>query len=130
MKSRRFMMRSSPRSAARRRSVIDRRRRVEQQRRHVLDLLLGQDALVAEARHVAARDEGLGVEYLAIGVALHFHAVAARLPILIQAWPDRAEGKLGLRELMAGIAVGADGAVRIVGELLSASFLRDLLAVL
>ena len=77
-----------------------------------------------------ARVEGLGVVDLAVGVALRVRAVTAELAEPVEARPDRAEGHFLRRELVTGVAVGADRAPRIVGELLAASFLRDLLAVL
>src|SRR5207237_3294388 len=110
------------------RSLIDRRCRIEQKRGDVLDLLLAENALVAEARHVRARRERFGVVDLAEGIALHVNAIAAQLPVLIEARPDRAERELGFRQLVAGVAVGADRAFGIIGKLLAATLLRNLLA--
>src|SRR5262249_2710539 len=52
-------------------SLVDRRGRIEQERDQVLDLLLGQDAVVAEARHLRACGAGLRVVDLPEDVALH-----------------------------------------------------------
>src|SRR5207253_6511681 len=111
------------------RSLIDRRCRIEQKRGDVLDLLLGENALVAESRHVRARRERFGVVDLAEGIALNVNAIAAQLPVLIEARSDRAERELGFRQLVAGVAIGADGALGIIGKLLAATLLRNPLAV-
>src|SRR2546426_11130481 len=91
------------------RPLIDRRCRIEQERGDVLDLLLGENTLVAESRHVRARRERLGVVDLAEGIALHVNAIAAQLPVLIEARSDRTERDLAFRQLVAGVAIGADG---------------------
>src|SRR5258706_15832109 len=103
---------------------------IHQQRHHVLDLSLGEDAVVAEARHVGAGREGLGVVHLRVSVLLHLGREAAQLAEVVQARPDGAERKLRLAELVAGVAVGARGSGWIVVELLAGSRLRDALALL
>src|SRR5437773_424395 len=110
-------------------SLIDRRRGIEEERGDVLDLLLGEYALVAEARHVGARRERLGVVDLAERIALHVNAIAAELSVLIEGWSDRPKRELGFRQLVAGVAIGADGAFGIIGKLLSSTLLRNPLAV-
>ena len=94
------------------------------------DLLLGQDAVVAEARHVRAGAVGLRVPHLAPGVAAHVVGVAADLAEVVERRADGAEADLLLRELVAGVAVGADRPLRVVGELEAGAALRDLLAAL
>src|SRR5437870_1546429 len=110
-------------------SLIDRRRGIEEERGDVLDLLLGEYALVAESRHVGARRERFGVVDLAKSIALHVNAIAAQLSVLIEGWSDRTEREFGFRQLVAGVAVGADGAFGIIGKLLAATLLRNPLAV-
>src|SRR4051812_9448348 len=59
--------------------LVDGRVGVEQQCDQVLDLLLGQDAVLPEPRHVGARRIRLGVVDFRIGVSLGGLARAARL---------------------------------------------------
>src|SRR5262245_5361135 len=85
---------------------------------------------MTEARHAAARRVRLGIPHLAVRVLLDVDAVAAQLAELVEARPDRPVRELLWRKLMTGIAIGADGTLRIVRILHAAAFLRDLLAVL
>src|SRR6185503_3949135 len=110
-------------------SLVDRRSGIHQQRGDVLDLLLGQDAVMAEARHRRAGGERLRVEDLAVGIALGLGAVAAKLAEPVKARPYRAVGELLRRELMAGVAIASDRSVGIVRVLLAAAVLRDLFAI-
>src|SRR5258706_16034675 len=111
-------------------SLVDRRARIHEQRDDVLDLLLAEDALVSEARHVGTRREGFGVVHLAERVLLHFGRVAAGLAEVVERRADGAERELGLGELMARVAVAAGGSTSGVGELHADAGLRDTLAVL
>src|SRR5260370_3636725 len=99
------------------RSLIDRRRRIEQERGDVLDLLLGENALVAESRHVRARRERLGGVDLADGIALHVNAIAAQLPVLIEARSEPTERELALAQLVARPAIGGDAGVWVLRKL-------------
>jgi hypothetical protein len=110
--------------------LVDRRFGVHQQRDQVLDLRLGEDPVVSEARHQRARVVSLGVPQLAVGVLAHVVGVAAQLAELVERRPDGAKRHFLGRQLVAGVAVAADRAGRVVGVLLAAAFLRDLLAVL
>src|ERR1700674_5770295 len=80
---------------------------IHQQRDDILDLLLGEDAHVAEARHVRASGERLGVVDLSVNVLLHLGRVAAGLAEVIEWRSDGAERELRFRELVAGVAIGA-----------------------
>src|SRR4051794_15647257 len=72
------------RSGWQRELLVDRRLRVGQQRDDVLDLLLGEDALVAEARHVRAGRERLRVVDLAVRVLACVVGVSAQLAELVE----------------------------------------------
>src|SRR5260221_128359 len=98
-------------------SPVDWRVGVEQEGHEVRDLLLGQDAVVAEARHVGAGRERLGIVDLAIGVLLDRLARATLLAELVEARTDGAERQLLLRELVAVVAASARRPGRGVGEL-------------
>src|SRR6185436_5046170 len=111
-------------------SLIYGRVRVEQQRGDVLDLLLGEDAVMPEARHVGAGAESLRVVALAVGVALDRLACAAQLAEVVEARADGAVGDLRLGQLVAGVTVGARGSLRIIVELHPLAVLRNTLAAL
>ena len=110
--------------------LIHRRLRIHQQRDDVLDLLLVQDAVVSEARHVRARRVRLRVVDLAPGVLLDLGRKAAQLREVVQRRPDRAVADLGLAELVARVAIRADRRVLRVRPLEAGAALRDLLAAL
>src|SRR3954469_1687577 len=116
------------RKSRRSKLLVDGRGRVEQQRDQVLDLLLGERAGEAEARHLRARAVRLGVIDLAVDVALHVVARAALLAKAEQARADGAVGKLGGREAVAVVAAAAGGLARLVGPLHAAAVLREALA--
>src|SRR5260221_13084561 len=119
-----------PRREARRASLIDGRLRIHQQGDDVLDLLLGEDAVVPEARHVRARRERVRVVDLAVRVLLQVRREAADLAEVVEARTDGAVGELGPRELVARVAVAAGRNRRIVAVLLADAGLGDLLALL
>ena len=87
--------------------LVHRRLRVEQQRGHMLDLLFGEDAVVAEARHAGAGGVGLRVVDLAVGVFLDRLRGAAQLAVADQRRADGAEGDFLRADLVAGVAVRA-----------------------
>src|SRR5258706_9249047 len=91
------------------RSFVYRGLRIHQQRDDVLDLLLGQDLLLAEARHVRARRERGRVVDLAVGVLLHLRREAAQLAEVVERRSDGAERELRLPELVARVAIRARG---------------------
>src|SRR5437764_10903247 len=98
-------------------SFIDRRFGIHEKRDDVLDLRLGQDALVPEARHVRACAVRFGVEDLAVRVPAGLVVVAAELAELIERGTDGAERHFLRRELMTGVAVRAGrgfGIVRVL----------------
>src|SRR5438270_5081800 len=99
---------SASRNSRRVTSLIDRRLRIRQQGHDILDLLLGEDALVAEARHVRARGERLRVVDLAVRVTARLVGVAAQLAELIERRADGAVRELLAREPVTRIAVGAN----------------------
>src|SRR5690348_14787249 len=107
--------------------LIDRRRRVDEQRDDVAYLLLGQDPVIAEARHARARGERLRVVDLLPCVATRLVGVAAQLAEVIERRADRAVRKLLRRKLMTRVAVRTSRPLRIVGVLEALSALRDLL---
>src|SRR5678815_4323080 len=111
-------------------SLVDRRRGIDEQRDDVADLLLGQDAMVAEARHVRARGVRVGVVDLAPCVLARLVAESAQFSEAIERRPDRSVRQLLRRQLMTGRAVGAGGILRVIGKLESLAALRDLLAIL
>src|SRR6478672_8131689 len=80
--------------AAARRSLIDRRCRIDEQCDHVADLLLGQDAMLPEARHVRARGECFGVVDLVPRVLARCVGEAAPLAEAVERRADRAIRKL------------------------------------
>jgi hypothetical protein len=85
---------------------------------------------VAEARHLRAGVVGLRVVDLAVDVPLHFLRVAAQLAEAEQARSQRAEGRLGRRELVAVVAAAAGGRARAVAPHEAATVLRDRFAAL
>src|SRR5690349_18610971 len=110
-------------------SLVDRGSGVHQQRGDVLDLLLRKYAVVAEPRHRGAGGESLGIEDLAVSVALGLDPIAAQFAEADKARPDGAIGDLLRRELVARVAVASDRPRRIVRVLLAAPLLRYLFAV-
>src|SRR5258706_2298348 len=108
--------------------LVHRRFGIQQQRRHVLDLLFGEDAVMPEARHVRAGGVGLGVIDLAEGVLLDRGAVAAQLAVVVQAGADIAVGELLRRQLVAGVAVAAVRIGGIVGGLFADTGLGNFFA--
>src|SRR5690606_4485432 len=101
----------------------------EEQRDEVLDLLLGERAGVAEARHLRAGVVRLGVVDLAVDVALHVRPVAALLAEAEQARADGAVRALLRGELVAVVAAAAAGA-RLVAPHAAAAALRHALGAL
>src|SRR5437868_5055335 len=110
-------------------SLVDGRRGIHQQCDDVLDLLFGEDAVMAETRHVGAGRVRIGIEYFAVGVALNVGAIAPRLGELIQTRANRAVRNFFRIELMTRVAIGAHRTFRIIGVLHAATFLRDPLAI-
>src|SRR5689334_16479362 len=84
--------------------LVHRRCGIEQQADQVPDLLGGQRAGIAEARHRRAQVEGLGIEDFAVDVALRLRAVAAKLAEIAQAGADRAVGGFARCELVTVVA--------------------------
>src|SRR4051812_20816965 len=118
------------RKSRRSKLLVDGRGRVEEQRDQVLDLLLGERAGEAQARHLRARAIRLGVVDLAVDVALHVLAGAALLAEAEQARSDGAVGELRGREPVAVVAAAAGRLARLVGPLHAAAVLRQALAAL
>ena len=84
---------------------------------------------MSESRHDGARRIGVRIVDLPVSVTLRLGPVTSELSKLVQAGPDRPVGKLLGRELVACVAVTANRAGGIVGELLAASLLRNLLPI-
>src|SRR5258706_10506893 len=83
------------------RSFVYRGLRIHQQRDDVLDLLLGQDLLLAEARHVRARRERGRIVDLAVGVLLHLRRETAKLAEVVERRAAGAQTEVPLPELVA-----------------------------
>src|SRR6185503_11670092 len=109
--------------------LVDRRGGVEQQRGQVPDLLLGERARVAEARHLRAGVVGLRVPDLAVHVALGLRRVAARLA---EAREARADGavRLFLRRDLVAVVAAAARLAGLVAPGHAAAALRDALPAL
>src|SRR5207244_9741714 len=110
--------------------LVHRRGRIEQQPDQILDLLGRERAGEPEPRHLRAEVVGLRVVDLAVDVALHLGARAARFSETAQARPDRAVRKLLRRELVAVVAAAAAGLAGLVGPGQAAPALRERLAAL
>ena len=108
--------------------LVDRRIRVHQQRRDVLDLLFGQDAVMAESRHVRAGGIRFRIVDLAKCVFLRCLGIATQLGEVVQAGPNIAEGNFLFRQLVAGIAIGTDWTGGVIAELFTDTGLRNFLA--
>src|SRR5947199_647164 len=102
--------------------LIHRRRRVHHQRDDVANLLLGQNAVVAEARHQAARGERFGIVDLAPDIPARLVGESAKLAEAIKRGPDCSVRQLIRRELETRVTIRADRSRGIVGELIATSF--------